>query len=483
MSVPVLLVDDDPATLLLVEEFLAQEGIPTIAASTGADALRRIEEDRPGAVLLDLLLPDMTGRQVLSEVRALGIPVPLIMLTAQGDVDDVVSCMRLGATDYIQKPVGRTRLITAVKNALRQSSLQTRVHTLAKHIRSAEGFSALLGAAPALRETVRLLKRCASSDVTVLLTGESGTGKERAARAIHAESKRFAGPFVAVNCGAIPDGLVESALFGHEQGAFTGAHTSKAGFFEQAEGGTILLDEVTELRSDLQVKLLRVLQERMVQPVGSEQARPVDVRVIGAANRDLKQMIENETFRSDLYYRLSVFPVELPALREREGDPILLAETFITRFAIKHGRTIDGLTEDARQAISAYAWPGNVRELENAVERAVLLEDGQSISLSSLPDDVVDTLLPAVEEGNGPGEIASQAALPGTALPGNPAARVVAAPPTQETVIPFAQEERRIIERALRLSRGNVTEAARQLGIGRATMYRKIERYDLARGR
>ena len=470
MSRPVLLVDDDPATLLLAEELLAQEGIATIAASTGRDALRRIQEDAPGAVLLDLMLPDMTGRHVLADLKARNIALPVIMLTAQGDVEDVVSCMRLGATDYIQKPVDKVRLVTAIKNALRESSLNSRVDVLTNKIRAHEGFASLLGAAPVLKSTIRLLGRCASTDVTVLLTGESGTGKERAARAIHAESQRFAGPFVAVNCGAIPDGLVESVLFGHEKGAFTGATAAKAGYFEQAQGGTILLDEVTELASDLQVKLLRVLQERVVQRVGSEQPLPVDVRVIGAANRDLKAMIEAGTFRSDLYYRLAVFPIELPALRTREGDAVRLAETFLTRFARKHGRRLRGLSAQARQAVATYSWPGNIRQLENAMERAVLLEDGETVSLGSLPDDLVEAL---ELESDAPAEVASVA--PPRALNGS--SRVAPAAPPDETVLPFAQEEQRIIERALRCTGGNVTEAARRLGIGRATMYRKIERY------
>ncbi len=457
MNRKVLLVDDDPEILLLVERILTEAGIESYVASNGEEALERLREELPSAIVLDLILPDTSGQVLLERFHQEHPSLPIVILTSQGDVDDVVGCMRLGAVDFVQKPFARTRLLTAVTNAHTQGMLKARVEQLAQELRQDQGFDRILGGSKAIRACVAMLRRAAGSDITVLLQGESGTGKEVAARAIHAESLRRTGPFVTVNCGAIPENLIESELFGHEKGAFTGATSSRVGRFEQAEGGTIFLDEVGELRLDLQVRLLRVLQERQVQRVGSSLQRPVNIRVLGATNRNLKAEVEKRSFRKDLYYRLAVFPVELPPLRKRTGDILLLALSFLERFSRRHGRELRELTPAARDALQAYGWPGNVRELENVIERATLLEDGSELSLGSLPDEVV-----CADESD---------LVPPATGAGLPAER--------EGILPLEVEERRLIVRALELTGWNVQETAQRLRIGRATIYRKIERYRL----
>jgi len=498
MSDKVLIVDDDRRLVDLIELHLGEAGIPILRAETGAAALRRLEEDPPAAVVLDLGLPDVTGHELLEKVRAAYPDLPVVMLTAQGAVEEVVACMRLGAVDYVQKPFDATRLVTSVRNARTQGTLRAKVESLTRELRRGEGFATMIGRSPALRKAIDLLQRAARKDVTVLLDGESGTGKEVAARAIHAESDRRAGPFVAVNCGAIPEALIESELFGHEKGSFTGAAATRVGRFEQAQGGTIFLDEIGELRTDLQVRLLRVLQERSVQRLGGTAARPIDVRVIAATHKDLRAEVARHAFREDLYYRLAVFPVRLPPLRDREGDLLLLADAFSERFAARHSLRLRGFTPDARRALQAYPWPGNVRELENAVERATILEDGPAISLLSLPDEVVcaaesagiarPATPPAQEAPAEPAPASPPAREAGGQAPEGAAAvatatgpdRDIAAPRAGDPVVPLEEVERRLILHALEATGWNRDEAALRLGIGRATIYRKIERLGLA---
>ena len=464
MNEKILVVDDDENLRKLVELNLRSEGFDVIMAETGGGATQACAEKLPDAVVLDLLLPDKSGKDVLAELHERYPALPVIILTALRDVADAVDCMRLGATDYLQKPFDKTRLVTSVRNAATQGTLRARVESLATELRRREGFATIIGTSAAIRSAVHLLGRAATSDVTVLLDGESGTGKEVAARAIHAESIRADAPFVAVNCGAIPEGLIESELFGHEKGAFTGAVGARRGSFEQADKGTIFLDEIGELRPDLQVRLLRVLQERSVQPVGGGAARPIDVRVIAATNRDLRDEVTAGRFREDLYYRLAVFPVHMPALRERESDIFLLASFFVERYAKRNRKTIHGFAPESQRALERYRWPGNVRELENVIERAIILEDEPRIRLTSLPPEVAAAL-----NTNG-------GALGATPINGS--GLVV---PAHETIVPLEEEERRIIRRALEITNWNIQEASRRLQIGRATIYRKIERYGLMR--
>ena len=464
MAHRVLIVDDDSDLRQLLELHLKSEGFDTSAAATAAEGIASCAARAPQAVILDLMLPDRSGKEVLAELHERNPSLPILILTALRDVSEAVECMRLGAADYLQKPFDRTRLITSVRNAVTQGALRAQVESLATELRRREGFATIIGTSSAIRSAVHLLGRAATSDVTVLLEGESGTGKEVAARAIHAESVRSDGPFIAVNCGAIPEGLIESELFGHEKGSFTGATSARRGSFEQAEGGTIFLDEIGELRADLQVRLLRVLQERCVQPVGSTAARPVDVRVIAATNRDLRDEVGGGRFREDLFYRLAVFPVRLPALRDRGTDVFLLASFFVERYSKRNRKNIQGFTPEAQRALELYRWPGNVRELENVIERATILEDEAKISLTSMPPEVAAAL------GQSPFDTEAVGALPAEGK----------APP-REGIMSLEDEERRIIRRALELSNWNIQEASRRLRIGRATIYRKIERYGLMR--
>jgi DNA-binding NtrC family response regulator len=489
----ILLVDDDPTALRVVREELLEEDIECRTASSGGEALRLAGEEEPRAVVLDLGLPDMDGLEVLRRLKGVCPEVPVVILTAQDDLSRVVECVQQGALDYIQKPFDRTRFLTTLRNARVQGELRAKVKTLAGALRSREGFGAILGESPAVRKLVEVLDRAARSDVTVLLEGESGTGKEVAARAIHAESGRRTGPFVAVNCGAIPEGVVESELFGHEKGSFTGALATRRGHFEVADGGTILLDEIGELRPDLQVRLLRVLQERVIQRVGGSRTLPVDVRVVASTNRDLQAEARKGAFREDLYYRLAVFPVRLPPLRERGDDVLLLAEAFFRRFSERHRKSVLGFTPEAEKAIRAYPWPGNVRELENVVERATILEDGERISLSSLPDALLACLGPEAPSASLP-----PGSTPGAYVKVDPGRGIAGAVPSRtgsfyapallagagagDEILPFEEEERRIILRALERTSWNLQETATRLGIGRATVYRKIEKYGLRRG-
>jgi DNA-binding NtrC family response regulator len=483
MTETILAIDDDPVILRLVEYHLSEAGFATVTAANGAEAIDAFERLEPATVILDLLLPDADGKDLLERFHRERPAVPVVVMTARDDVDEVVECMRLGAIDFVQKPFEETRFLTAVRNAVTQARLRARVEQLTSELRQGEGFRRISGKSPAIRKLVAMLQRAAASEVTVLLTGESGTGKEVAARAIHAESERRDGPFVAVNCGAIPEGLIESELFGHEKGAFTGASATRRGSFEQAHGGTIFLDEIGELRSDLQVRLLRVLQEHKIQRVGGTGTIDIDVRVIAASNRDLRSEVARSNFREDLYYRLAVFPVVLPALRDRGSDVLILAHQFVRTLALANHRDIGGLTDEARLALERYQWPGNVRELENVIERAIILEDGPMITLASLPAEVAATL-----EDDHTGVVRGETAPADVGELERPRRQAVREGPmqtgsnvrdAQAVIVPFEEEERRIILRALELTHWNVQEASARLRLGRATIYRKIERYGL----
>jgi len=459
----VLLIDDDTRLLEMVGLHLEDAGYQVVIAESATLGLAAINREEPTVVVLDLGLPDISGKTLLQTIRAEHPAVAVIMFTAHEDFEDVVECMQLGAVDYLPKSADRTRLLTSIRNAIRQAELAARVASLTSELREGEGFAAIIGGSPAIQRTINLLRRAAQSDVTVLVEGESGTGKELAARAIHAESERRSGPFVAINCGAIPEGLIESELFGHEKGSFTGAVATRQGCFERADGGTIFLDEIGELRADLQVRLLRVLQDGCVQRVGASTVRKVNMRVVAATNRDLRAEVKVGHFREDLYFRLAVFPIVLPPLRERTGDVEILAQAFLEKFAARHKKTIHGFATEALRVLAACPWAGNVRELENIIERAVILEDGTEVSLGSIPPEVYAAVGGAVTQANG------------NNTPGVPYG--AASPPTP--VIPFIEEERRIILHALRVANWNVQEAAAMLELGRATVYRKIERYGL----
>ena len=387
MAERVLIVDDDPVARRLVENMVGRAGYEPVTAEGGDLALAVLMGGtaRIDCVVLDLVMPDLDGLGVLAKMRDAGIDAPVIVQTAHGGIDNVVSAMRAGAIDFVVKPVGAERLQVSLRNALDKSALEGE---LARMKRSRTGeltFKDVVTRSARMLQILRTAEKAAASSIAVLIEGESGVGKELIAQAIHGSGERRAKPFVTVNCGAIPENLVESALFGHEKGAFTGAAERHAGKFIEASGGTLFLDEVGELPLAAQVKLLRALQEGEVDPVGAKKPLKVDVRIISATNRDLMADVRAGRFREDLYYRLCVFPIAVPPLRDRAEDIPHLVRHFLLRFAAEEGKRVRGVSAPALALLAGFAWPGNVRQLENAIFRAVVLAEGDEIGVEELP--------------------------------------------------------------------------------------------------
>ena len=388
-AVKVLVVDDEPSMREMLGILFKREGYGVVPAPGYKRALEAIHQNpRPfPLVVTDLSMPDGTGLQVLAAAKARDPSTEVILITAHSTVENAIEAMRSGAYDFVTKPFSPKEMTALVTKALEKHALVTenlRLKARVSHL----GDHAVIGRSAAMRNVMDLVSRIADAKTTVLITGESGTGKERIARAIHDGSDRRDKPFLVVNCGALPEALMESELFGHEKGAFTGASAKHRGLFQEANGGTLLLDEVGELPSNLQVKLLRVLQEKTVRPVGSAQEHAIDVRVLAATNRDVESEVKTGSFRQDLYYRLNVIRIELPPLRERREDIALLAERFVQHFSEEMGKEVTGFTADAQRAVENYAYPGNVRELENLIERAVALASSRAIALGDLPPEV-----------------------------------------------------------------------------------------------
>jgi DNA-binding NtrC family response regulator len=383
----ILVVDDDFAARSAVGGLLETQGYQVDSAGDGQAALERLVELPPDAIVTDLDMPVMNGMQLIGELRQRGFDVPVIVVTSAAEVRSAVEAMRAGATDYITKPVDFDALLLSVQRALENRDVRIENENLRRQVRQqhGEGVVGLLGTSPVMQGIYRLAKQVAGSRATVLITGESGTGKGEFARAIHTLGPRAAKPFVTVNCASLAETLLESELFGHEKGSFTGADRRRAGRFEQAHEGTLFLDEVAEIPLGTQVKLLNVLQERRFERVGGNESIKVDVRIIAATNRDLAAYVAEGKFREDLYYRLNVVHAEMPPLRLRGGDILMLAEHFLRRFALEDHKSINGFTDRARMKLRSYRWPGNVRELENAIERAVVLCDGEKIDDEHLP--------------------------------------------------------------------------------------------------
>jgi DNA-binding NtrC family response regulator len=448
-------VDDDPAIRELLSFMVTGAGYDVDAFSSGAEVLAHSGKP-PNAVLLDLMMPEIDGVEVLKEIGRRYPKVPVIMVTADNDVQRAVEVTKLGAYDYLVKPVDQERLLTTLHRALSHSSLEKEVARLKSELSDRYHLRNIVGSSAAMRKVYDQIEKVLQSEITVFIAGESGTGKELVAKAIHYASLRSDGPFIDVNCAAIPEGLQESELFGHEKGAFTGAVATHPGKFEQASAGTIFLDEVGEMSPSAQARLLRVLQERVLQRVGGTETIELDVRVISASNRDLAKMVEDGSFRQDLYYRLVVFPIELPPLRDRREDIPLLVEHFLDKYARDAGKRITRIEPVAMQALSEHGWPGNVRELENVIHRTLLVSAGLELTLDDLPPAIAagesnDITAPATDDG--PAGVRSGKSL--------------------EAI------EREAIERALEANRGNLSDVARQLGIGRSTLYRKLEQYGL----
>ncbi len=465
----VVVVDDDLDMSDLVASWLAEEGF-AVEVFGKASALRTaLDGAAPDAVLLDVGLPDANGLDLLAEIRATHPAMHVVMMTANRDVDTIVGAMRLGAVDYLAKPFDRTRVVTAARNAVERSRLVGRVKQLESLVETGS-YRGIAGRSPAIRRVFAELDHVVASDVNVLILGESGTGKELVARALHDGGTRAKAPFVAINCAAIPEALVESELFGHERGAFTNATARHVGSVERAHGGTLFLDETGELPLAVQAKLLRVLQERSFRRVGGTSDVHSDFRLVCATHRDLRESVRAGRFREDLYYRLAVFELDLPPLHEREGDVGLLAERFLAELAPK--RRVH-LSAEAFQAMEKHDWPGNVRELRNAMERALVLCGDGPVELAHLPPSLRRPVAhePAVRTESVRGETRAEPAR---------APMSDERPTASSAGISMDEIEREALKQALERNGGNVTAAVRELGIGRTTVYRKMKKYGLA---
>ena len=472
MAKTVLIVDDDPTQRRLIGAVLEREGFAVAQADGGDAALDRVASGlKPDVVILDLVMPHTPGLEVLKSLRAQGFSAPVIVLTATGGVDTVVQAMQAGAQDFFIKPASPERIIVSIRNALQMGQLTAEVDRLSKRAGGRTSFDDLVGSSPAMNQVKALGRRAARSTIPVLILGESGVGKELIARAVHGESERAGRPFVAVNCGAIPENLVESILFGHEKGSFTGAHDKHSGKFLEASGGTLFLDEVGELPLDMQVKLLRALQEGEIDPVGSKRPVKVDVRIVSATNRDLANQVAAGRFREDLFYRLNVYPIEAPALRERRDDVPALVEAFVRRFNVEEGKRVAGASPATLSMLTAFDWPGNVRQLENAVYRAIVLSDDPHLQPHDFPS--ISGLSAPVAPA--PGEATSQSPPAAGGSNGGP----VSVLDEKGHVRPLEEVERDLIQLAIEIYAGHMTEVARRLGIGRSTLYRKVREQGL----
>ncbi len=441
-----LVADDDPGLRESLERTLTREGYRVVLASDGRAALERVQAGGVDLIVTDLRMPGLTGLELLRAAKAIMPDVDVILLTAFGTVEEAVKAMKDGAYDFLTKPFRREQLIKLVDKALERRDLIEQNKALKKQLEDIRAKGQMIGASPAFRRMLTLVDQIADSSATILIQGESGAGKELVARTIHERSGRRGGPFVAVNCAALPETLLESELFGYEKGAFTGAAGRKEGRFELASGGTLFLDEVADLSLVTQPKILRVLQEGEFERLGGTRTLQVDVRIVAATNQDLAEMVKEKRFREDLYYRLNVITVRVPPLRERHEDIRVLAQHYLRVYAAKNGRKLEGFSNEALERLESYKWPGNVRELENLIERTVLLARKDRIDAEDLPEEVAGVKRPprdAILE------------LVGT---------------------PLADIEQRLLDETLRITGGNKTQAAKLLGIDVRTVARKLER-------
>lgn len=506
----ILIVDDEPVQRRLLEAALTKAGHLVIKAENGSEALSHLNGPHAGkikAVILDLIMPEVDGMSVMQSMKDTGIDIPVIVQTAQGGIETVVGAMRLGAFDFVVKPVSPDRLQTSIEKVLRLEGSKKSSHKADGPNKETFTFKDIVSSDPSMDRVLRIGKKASTSQIPVLIEGESGVGKELIAKAIQSNSDRSEKPFITVNCGALPENLVESLLFGHEKGAFTGASEKHIGKFVEANGGTLFLDEVGELPIDLQVKLLRAIQEGVIDPIGAKKPVEVDIRLISATNRDLIAEVKEGRFREDLYYRLNVLPMRIPPLRDRPSDIPALVFHFVKKFCREEKRNdISAVNPQLMQALVAHDWPGNIRELENAVFRAIVLCEGDELTLDDFPQ--IATQMPEFDLQE---TVATIQAIPTSQTPsittplqsstfddemvGLPSEQSVVSDNNQISatgtygmvnmisqkgaIRPIVEVEKEMIEFAIEIYNGKMSEVARRLGIGRSTLYRKLNDYGL----
>jgi DNA-binding NtrC family response regulator len=451
----ILIVEDDAAMRMMLREALEEDGYTVEAVGGGRAGIERVKQGGVDLVISDVKMPDLDGLDMLREIKAVTPSPHVITITAFGSIDTAIRAVKLGAFDYITKPFDVDQLILSVQKALDERSLRSELARLRDEVQRSYRWGNIIGKSAAMQSMFALIRRLSGSSASVLVTGASGTGKELVAKSLHFNSTRRDRPFVPLNCAAIPETLLESELFGYKRGAFTDARSDRAGIFVEADGGTIFLDEIAELSPALQAKLLRVLQEGEIRPLGAARSQKVDVRVVAATNKDLEENLTSGAFRQDLFYRLNVIHIHLPALRDRADDILPLAEHFLASSASKAGKDVRAFHESAKKALLAYGWPGNVRELENVVERAVALVEGPLVRVDDLPPlaPVRDRRPPEGEAEQDPFAVALGRGLT------------------------LAELERDYIMKVVAAEGGNKTRAAQRLGLDRKTLYRKLEEY------
>ncbi len=442
----ILFVDDEREILSIVENFLSSQGYPVTVIDSGLKALELIKERDFDIVFTDMKMPDFGGFDLLKATKEYRPEIEVVIITGYGTIESAIKAMKFGSYDYLQKPIKLERLKILIDRIIEKRKLERENKFLKKKLKERHKYYELIGISPRMQEIYEIIDRISLSSPTVLIQGESGTGKELVARVIHKNSDRRDRPFVPVNCGAIVEGLLESELFGHVRGAFTGAYADKIGLFEAAEGGTLFLDEIAEVNPALQVKLLRVLQEMKIRPIGTTRELDIDVRIIAATNQDVEEAKRNGALRNDLFYRLNVVSIKLPPLIERKEDISLLANHFLNKFSARNKRKVVGVNPEVMDILLHYHWPGNVRQLENMIERAFALGVAETIQISDLPPEI-----------RGSGEF-SKTKMPTYSLKDN---------------------EIFLIKKALRKTGGKKAEAAKLLGINISTLYRKIERHNI----
>ncbi|NKE46811.1 sigma-54-dependent Fis family transcriptional regulator [Roseomonas frigidaquae] len=490
----ILIVEDTPTQAEVAGALLRTLGLEVRVAETGAAALEQAQAWRPDAILMDLDLPDFSGFEAMRRLRAEGVEAAIIVVTAHGSVNHAVEAMRQGAVDFIVKPYAKARLTVTLQNALEKRALVTELREVKAQL-GRDRFFGFIGASPAMQAVYRTIESVAASKANVFITGESGTGKELAAEAVHHASPRKGRPFITLNCGAIPRDLLESEIFGHVKGAFTGATDNRSGAAKLADGGTLFLDEIGEMPLDMQVKLLRFVQTGTFQPVGASRPEKVDVRIVSATNRDPWVEVEAGRFREDLYYRLYVVPLHMPPLRERGSDVLLIAAHFLAAFAREERKRLRGFERAVEQVLAAYAWPGNVRQLQNVVRNIAVLHDGDRVELSMLPPmllrgatgqpvaaveeagcPLVDPKVAEIERSEPPYPAPTEPQAVLSSSPQTPFAATPQARPDHEEVFQsLAEVEKRHILAALDRADQDVPRAAAMLGVNPSTIYRKLQ--------